>query len=154
MQTGITMEQLQEILKQQAEMTKGIVAEAVKAAKEPTAEEAAKKAEDKERYERSRKQALQQQEAEYRSKMQRQSNCPHKKENGKFATGGQIIGGRYGMLVCQHCQKSWFANFSQEVIASINAGDLTLHQADPTQGWIDEETWYKQQNAERETAAA
>jgi phage repressor protein C with HTH and peptisase S24 domain len=137
--TGISMEQLQTILAAQAAQTKEIVAAAVKAAKEPTEEDAAKKAEEKRRYDLSRKQARAQQEAEERSKRQRQLNCSHKKENGKWATGGQVIGERFGMIICQHCQKSWFATFSTEVISQLNSGDLTLHMADPTQaGWKDE----------------
>jgi len=139
------MEQLQIILKQQAEQTKEIVAAAIAAAKAPSAEELKKAKEEDERFQRTIKQSMQQAEAEEHSRRTRQTNCNHKKENGKFATGGQVIGGRYGMLVCQHCQKEWFANFSQEVISQLNSGDLTLHQADPTQGWTDKETWHKQQ---------
>lgn len=136
--TGITMEQLQVILKAQAEQTREIVAAAVAAAKAPTADEAAEKAEKKARYEKSRQQAIQNQEAERKAKEQRQNNCTHKKENGKYATGGQIIGGRYGMILCQHCQRPWFAKFSQEVISQINAGDLSLAMIDPTSGgWMD-----------------
>ena len=109
----------------------------IKAAKEPTEDQAIKLKEEKARYEKSRSQAIQQQEAERRAKEQRQNNCTHKKENGKWATGGQVIGGRYGLLVCQHCQRTWYTRFSQETIQSINAGDLTLHQNSP-EGWQDE----------------
>lgn len=121
----ITKEDLQEMLRT-----------LVKAAKEPTEEVAAKLEEEKRRYEVSRKQARAQQEAEEKSKQQRQGNCSHKKENGKWATGGQVIGGRFGMIICQHCQKAWYAKFSQENISMLNSGDLTLHMADPT-GWLD-----------------
>lgn len=138
--TGITMEQLQELMRSQAMMTKEIVAEAVKAAKEPTQEEADKKAELKRRAEISRKQAVEQTMAEQRAKDQLQNNCNHKKENGKFATGGQIIGGKYALLVCQHCRKEWYQQFSPEVTAQLLSGDLVLSQADPA-GWSIEKPW-------------
>lgn len=138
--TGITMVQLQEILAAQAAMTKDIVAEAVKAAKEPTADEAEKKAELKRRAEVSRKQALQQQAAEENAKQQRYRNCDHKKENGKWATGGQVIAGKYAVLVCQHCQKPWYNQFSSEVTSQLLAGDVTLFQASP-EGWSDKMPW-------------
>lgn len=140
METGITMEQLQALLENQARMTKDIVAEAIKAAKEPTAEEAEKKEELKRRAEISRKQAIAQQQAEEASKNQRHANCSHRKENGKFATSGQIIGGKYASLVCQHCQMQWFKEFPAETTAQLLAGDLTLFQADP-QGWSADEPW-------------
>ena len=132
--TGITMEQLQAIMENQARMTKEIVAEAIKAAKAPTEEEAEKKAEDKARYERSRAQARANQEAEFLAKKQRQDNCSHKKENGKWRTGGQVIGGRYAVIVCQGCQKEWYKTFSPEVMSQLQSGDLVLFQADPA-GW-------------------
>ena len=138
--TGITMEQLQELLKAQAEMTKSIVAEAVKAAKEPTVEEAEKREELKRRAEVSRKQAIAQQMAEENAKNQRHSNCSHRKENGKLATSGQVIGGKYCILICQHCQMSWYKEFDREVTAQLLSGDLTLFQADP-QGWATEMPW-------------
>lgn len=138
--TGITMAQLQEILAAQAAMTKDIVAEAVKAAKEPTADEAEKKAELKRRAEVSRKQAIQQQQAEENAKNQRHANCGHHKENGKWSTSGQVIGGKYCILICQHCQMSWYKEFDREVTSQLLAGDLTLFQADPA-GWTTEMPW-------------
>jgi len=147
---GISPEQLQVILqslmKQQAEQTKEIVAAAITAAKAPTEAELKKAKEEQERYDKTIKQSMEQAKAEEMAKRARQQNCNHKKENGKWATGGQIIGGRYGLIVCQHCQKPWYAEFSQETISMINAGDLTLHQADPST-WMDEESWNEKQRA-------
>lgn len=138
--TGITMEQLQQLLAAQAEMTKSIVGEAIKAAKEPSEEEKEKRTELQRRAAISRKQAREQFAAEERAKAQRHANCSHKKENGKFATSGQVIGGRYAILVCQHCQDCWYKEFDREVTAQLLSGDLTLFQADP-QGWAKEMPW-------------
>jgi hypothetical protein len=138
--TGITMEQLQAVLAAQAELTKSIVAEAIKAAKEPTADEAEKKAELQKRAAISRKQARDQFAAEENAKAQRHAACSHRKENGKFATSGQVIGGRYAILVCQHCQDCWYKEFEREVTAQLLSGDLTLFQADP-HGWSKEMPW-------------
>lgn len=138
--TGITMEQLQQLLAAQAEMTKSIVAEAIKAAKEPSEDEKEKRSELQRRAAISRRQAREQFAAEERAKEQRHANCNHKKENGKFATSGQVIGGRYAILVCQHCQDCWYKEFEREVTAQLLSGDLTLFQADP-QGWSKEMPW-------------
>jgi hypothetical protein len=144
--TGITMEQLQAILAAQAELTKGIVAEAVKAAKEPTADELEKRTELQRRAAISRKQARDQFNAEQQAKAQRHAQCSHRKENGKFATSGQVIGGRYAILVCQHCQDCWYKEFEREVTAQLLSGDLTLFQADP-QGWSKDMPWPQPQVA-------
>lgn len=138
--TGITMEQLQQLMAFQAEQTKSIVAEAIKAAKEPSADEQEKRAELQRRAAISRKQARDQFAAEENAKAQRHAACNHRKENGKFATSGQVIGGRYAILVCQHCQDCWYKEFEREVTAQLLSGDLTLFQADP-QGWSKEMPW-------------
>jgi hypothetical protein len=138
--TGITMEQLQQLLAAQAELTRGIVAEAVKAAKEPSEDEKEKRTELQRRAAISRKQARDQFNAEQAAKAQRHAQCSHKKENGKFATSGQVIGGRYAILVCQHCQDCWYKEFDREVTAQLLSGDLTLFQTDP-QGWSKNMPW-------------
>ena len=144
--TGITMDQLQEILAAQAkltkEMTTEIVTAAVKAAKEPTQDEADKRAEAQRRAKISREQSHAQIMAEERAKKQRQDNCSnfHKKENGKWATSGQVIGGKYCLLICQHCQKTWYKEFDRETTAQLLSGDLTLFQASP-EGWSTEMPW-------------
>lgn len=123
-------------------MMEAVVEKAIRVSKEPTPRELAeqKELDDKEaRFKKSRQQAIENQEMERRAREIQQERCSHKKENGKWATGGQIIGGRYGMLICQKCFKTWFADFSQDVINQLNSGDLTLHQADPTQGWKDKQ---------------
>jgi hypothetical protein len=145
--TGITMEQLQTLLAAQAEMTKSIVAEAIKAAKEPTEDEKEKRTELQRRAAISRKQARDQFAAEENAKKQRHAQCSHKKENGKFATSGQVIGGRYAILVCQHCQDCWYREYDREVTAQLLSGDLTLFQADPA-GWSKEMPWPMPQLAE------
>lgn len=120
----------------------GMMERLIRLTKEPSAREAKElqEIEEKEaRFRKSRQQAIENQEMERRAREIQQERCSHKKENGKWATGGQIIGGRYGMLICQKCFKTWFADFSQEVINQLNSGDLTLHQADPTQGWKDKQ---------------
>jgi hypothetical protein len=140
--TGITMEQLQAILAHQAEQNRAAVTEAIRAAKEPSAEEAEKRTELQRRAAISRKQSHEQMQAEENAKKQRHANCGnyHKKENGKWATSGQVIGGRYCILICQHCQKTWYKTFDREVTAQLLAGDLTLFQASP-EGWSEEMPW-------------
>ena len=126
-------------MKELQAMMEAVVEKAIRISKEPTPKELAEQKEldeKKERFERSRQQAIQNMELDRRAREIQQERCPHKKENGKWATGGQVIGSRYGMLICQKCFKTWFAVFGQDVIQQLNSGDLTLHQADPTApGW-------------------
>ena len=139
---GITAEQLQQLLENQAKMTEGIVASAIKAAKELPDNEKEKLLEAERRRSIAMKQSRDQIEAEERAKKQRQDSCSHKKENNKWATSGQVIGGRYAMLICQRCQKSLYKEFDREVTAQLLSGDLVLFQADPA-GWSSEIPWAK-----------
>lgn len=118
---GITLtpEQLQEIIKQ-----------AVMAGKAPSVDEQEKQDQIKAAAERSRKASAQTMLADFQAKQDRHNRCEHKKENGKWATGGQVIGNEI-FLICQHCQKTWQWKPSSEVIAQLLSGDLTLHQAEP-----------------------
>lgn len=129
--TGISAEQLQAIMAQQAELMKGIVAEAVRAAKELPDDQKADREKAKKQEALAIQQAMDQAKAEEKAKETRQSSCQHKKENGKWATSGQVIGGRYAMLICQRCQKSWMWEPAAEVTAQLLAGDLVLFQAEP-----------------------
>ena len=118
---GITLtpEQLQELL-----------AGAIKAAIAPSPEEQEKKDELKKRAEASRKASVDTMMADYQARIDRQNRCNHKKENGKWSTGGQPIKDEI-FLICQHCQKTWQWKPDPTVIAQLLAGDLTLHQAEP-----------------------
>ena len=118
---GITLtpEQLQELL-----------AGAIKAAIAPPADEVAKKNELAAKAEASRKASRDTMMADHQAKLDRQARCAHRKENGKWSTGGQVIKDEI-FLICQHCQKTWQWKPDQAVIASLLAGDLTLHQAEP-----------------------
>jgi hypothetical protein len=117
---NITPEQLQELL-----------AGAIRSAKAPDPEEQEKKDQLKAQGDASRKAAREQVMAEIRSKESRQNNCRHKKDNDKWSTGGQVIGGNKALLICQRCQKTWMWEPSAEVVAALLSGDLTLHQAEP-----------------------
>lgn len=121
---NITSEQLQEMMQQ-------VVATAIKAAKELPDDEKLERQKKQELRDRSIQQAREQVEAEERAKTNRQSNCAHKKENGKWATSGQVIGGKFAMLICQRCQRSWMWQPDPETIAQLLAGDLVLFQAEP-----------------------
>ena len=118
---GITLtpEQLQEIIKQ-----------AVMAGKAPSVDEQEKKDQMKAAAERSRKVSAETMTADFQARVDRQTRCEHKKENGKWATGGQVVKNEI-FLICQHCQKTWQWNPGDAVIAQLLAGDLTLHQAEP-----------------------
>lgn len=140
----ISQEQLQKLLEgilaNQSESTKEIVATAIKAAKELPDAEKDKITEAERRRQISMKQSRDQIEAEEKAKKQCQDNCGHKKENGKWATSGQVIGGRYSMLICQRCQKPWYKEFDREVTSQLLSGDLVLFQADP-EGWSTQIPW-------------
>jgi len=120
-ETGITLtpEQLQEIIKQ-----------AVMAGKAPSAEEQEKIDEKKAAAKRSREASISTMMADYQAKIDRQNRCKHKKENGRWATGGQVIKDEI-FLICQHCQKTWQWKPDASVISQLLSGDLTLHQAEP-----------------------
>lgn len=133
---SLSMEQFQELLAAQANSTKEMMLELLKVAKNPSAAEQAE-IDKKKQWEASAiESARQQLVMEDQAKHTRQTNCDHRKENGKWATGGQIIGGRYALLLCQHCFKPWYTTFSPENMAQLNAGDLTLTMCSP-EGWKD-----------------
>jgi len=121
----LTKEDLQEIL-----------LAVVKAGKQPTEEEAEKLKEAKARAEKNKADFVKMVEQEQQAKAARQASCGHRKENGRFSTGGQVIGGRFALLLCSHCQKPWYKVFSPETMAQLNSGDLVLFGADPS-GWDD-----------------
>lgn len=124
-QITMTHGQLQEMMQQ-------VIATAIKAAKELPDEEKEERAKRKEYEKKVIDQAMEQAAAEENARNTRQANCGHKKENGKWATSGQVIGGRFAMLICQHCQKTWMWEPSDpNVIAQLLSGDLVLFQAEP-----------------------
>lgn len=108
----------------------------LKAAKEPSAEEQSKIDEAKKREAKNKADFVQMVKQEQDSKTYRQNACGHKKENGRFSTGGQVIGGRFALLLCSHCQRAWYKAFPAETLAQLNSGDLVLFGADPA-GWQD-----------------
>lgn len=124
-QITMTHDQLQEMMQQ-------VIATAIKAAKELPDEEKEERAKKKKYEETAIKQAMEQAKAEEMARESRQSNCGHKKENGRWATSGQVIGGKFAMLICQHCQKTWmWEPTDPNVIAQLLAGDLVLLHAEP-----------------------
>ena len=123
-QITMTHDQLQEMMQQ-------VIATAIKAAKELPDEEKEERAKKKDYEKKVIQQAMQQAEAEEKARETRQANCGHKKENGKWSTSGQIIGGKFAMLICQHCQKTWMWEPAPETTAQILSGDLVLFQAEP-----------------------
>lgn len=130
MSTGgvtLTYEQLQEILKSGRQET----IEALKIAMAPSPEDQAKKDEVVARAAASRKASAETMMADYRGKQARHDACDHKKENGKWATGGQMLGTGIALTVCQHCQNEWYWKPSADVVQQLLSGDLTLHQSAP-----------------------
>lgn len=119
---GITLtpEQLQELL-----------AGAIKAAIAPSPEDQEKKDELKRRAQESKKASVDTMMADFQAKKDRQDRCDHKKENGKWATGGQMLGNGVALTICQHCQKAWYWKPAPEDAAQLLSGDLTLHQSQP-----------------------
>jgi hypothetical protein len=112
------------------EQLQTLLAGAIKAAHAPDPEEQEKKDKEKARAAASRQASHDIMMADYQAKIDRQKNCSHKKENGKWATGGQVIKEKI-FLICQHCQKEWTWKPDPSVITQLLAGDLTLHQAEP-----------------------
>ena len=127
---GITLtpEQLQELL-----------AGAIKAAIAPDPEEKAKKDDLKAKAQASREASVATMMADHKAKEDRQNACDHKKENGKWATSGQMLGNGIAMTICQHCQKTWLWKPSIEVAQQLLSGDLTLHQSAPPSRTIDQQ---------------
>jgi len=125
---GITLtpEQLQDLL-----------AGAIKAAIAPSPDAQMKADDLKKRTEDSRRSSLEAMEAVRKATENRQAGCDHKKENGKWATGGQVLGNGTALTICQHCQKAWYWKPAPEVAQQLLSGDLTLHQSAPPSRTID-----------------
>jgi hypothetical protein len=122
----ITQEQLQELL-----------AGAIKAGLAPSPAEQKKQEDLAAKAEASRKSSRDAMMAGYWAKKHREDNCDHHKENGKWATSGQMLGNGLALTVCQHCQKEWYWEPSQSVAAQLLSGDLTLHQSQPPNKTVD-----------------
>ena len=129
-------DQMQQLLLAMQEQNRQLVLELAKAMREPDPDTKKKKEEEAARAEKNRAEYIDMVKAEEQSRINRQRACSHRKENGKFSTGGQIIGGRFAALWCSHCQKPWYKLFSPDVMAQLNSGDLILFGADPS-GWDD-----------------
>lgn len=66
-----------------------------------------------------------------RERLARQMSCDHKKENGKFATNGQVLADGNVLIICTHCAYEWKLKASPENRRAIESGDLTLAEIQP-----------------------
>lgn len=74
--------------------------------KKPDAETAERLAKEKQRREAARKATVEVAMLEVEQKVRRETNCDHKKENGKPAWVGQVHSDGLFHPICQHCQKA------------------------------------------------
>ncbi len=59
------------------------------------------------------------------------ASCSHKKENGKYSTGGQIMADGKALLICFQCSKNWRFEVNDQTRRLIDAGDVTLAEMRP-----------------------
>jgi len=131
-----TREDLQQILLAMAQQNKEFAADLARELRKPDPDTQAKQDAEKARAAKNKADFVEMVKNDEAAKQMRQNACPHRKDNGRFSTGGQVIGGRYALLLCSHCQKAWYKVFPPETLAQLNSGDLILFGADPT-GWQD-----------------
>lgn len=88
---------------QQMGMTREELIELVRELRKPDQETLDKKEAERKKLEQDRKQMIQLAELELRTKRARQSNCNHKKEDGRTALAGQVHSDGKIHPICLHC---------------------------------------------------
>ena len=78
---------------------------AMKAARQPTAEEQKKIDEEKARLQQRRVTMQRMVKTEEREKARRQANCSHRKPDGELSVGGQAHSNGRQVMICLRCQK-------------------------------------------------
>lgn len=104
-----------------------IVATAVAESKKPTQEEADKKAKDTFYKARYRRQELIGALEGQMGEEHKQLNCPHRKEDDRYAVSGQITNDGFLTQVCQRCQSIWKSKPTPEMMT----GDLNINGIQP-----------------------
>ena len=106
-----------------SETLKGIVAAAVKAAREPDEDTKRKLAEEKERMEARRQSMLAVAKAEEKQREDAWRNCNHTKPNGRPSVGGQVHSDGLYHPFCLRCQFPFPARKPQDanVVGALNA---------------------------------
>lgn len=98
-----------------------VMAAAIAASRQPTAEEAKKQAEEKARLEQRRLTMVRLTHVEERQKQLRMDRCDHKKPDGEWAVGGQAMSNGREVKICLRCQK---------VIMNEPTQEMTMAQAE------------------------
>ena len=98
---------LQQIMAAVARDNRESILEAIRELKKPDPREAAKKEEEDRRAEKRHMDAVEQAKADEARVAARQANCSHKKENGKWSAGGQVMSGtNMATVLCLRCGKT------------------------------------------------
>lgn len=74
--------------------------------------------------------------AAHEAKLQMQMSCTHKKENGKFSTGGQVLNNGKLLILCSQCSKDWMIDITESNRRMIESGDLSVAEMAPPENWI------------------
>src|SRR6185437_16876350 len=141
--TNFSHDQVQELLRQQAEMFKGVISEL----KKPNPLEERKLREELEKDQRRKLAMVELGKAEEFARTNRQKTCTHSRDDkgnyvskgqGTWTTGGNVSTSGIGSLVCLRCSKTWrWRASAAEREYSENVGllgftpphdDICLHQ--------------------------
>ena len=57
--------------------------------------------------------------------------CNHTKENGKWSTGGQVMGDGKILIICTHCRRCWKVPVPDNERRLIESGDISLAEVKP-----------------------
>lgn len=129
----MSTEQLAAII---AQATSAAVKETVQELRKPDPKIAAKEAEQEEREKQNRAKMIEMELSNHQAKLAMQAQCSHKKQNGNYSTGGQILNDGMLLVLCSQCSSEWKVPVSEANRRAIESGDLSIAEIAPPEKWL------------------